>query len=244
MSDLSGCAKCVKYLLFVFNFLFLLAGLALIVIGAIVHVQTSKSGFSESASAAGIFIIIIGSVIFVVSFFGCAGSINNNYCMVITFGVLLLVILLAQIAAVITGFLMKDKLTVHLEDEMTKSQADYNFKKDDVISKSWNETQEALQCCGTTGYKSWIASPVLNATHSVPDSCCKNMTDNCGHGMNSPAGAQFLFETGCTTKVKTLIEVYMVAVGIAAAVVGLLEIVGIVFAFCLGNALRKDYRVV
>jgi hypothetical protein len=70
------------------------------------------------------------------------------------------------------------------------------------------------------------------------------MTDNCGFGRNSPEGAQFLFETGCTTKVKTLIEVYMVAVGIAAAVVGLLEIVGIVFAFCLGNALRKDYRVV
>jgi len=33
-------------------------------------------------------------------------------------------------------------------------------------------------------------------------------------------------------------------VGIAAAAVALLEIMGIVFAFCLAHSLRKDYRVV
>jgi CD63 antigen len=244
MSDLSGCAKCVKYLLFVFNFLFLLAGLALIVIGAIVHVQTSKSGFSDSASAAGIFLIIIGCVVFVVSFFGCAGSINNNYCMVVTFGVLLLVILLAQIAAVITGFMMKDKLTAHLEEKMADSQTSYNYERDNVISKSWNETQEALKCCGTTGYASWNVSSVLNATHSVPDSCCKNFTDHCGDGKNSPQFATELYETGCYTAVKKVLDMYLLAVAIAAAVVGLLEIIGISSAFCLANALRKDYRVV
>jgi len=244
MSELSGCAKCVKYLLFVFNFLFLLAGLALIVVGAIVHVQTSKSGFSESASAAGIFIIIIGSVVFVVSFFGCAGSINNNYCMVVTFGVLLLVILLAQIAAVITGFLMKDKLTTKLAGHMNDTLKGYNNDKNDVITKTWDETQEALKCCGTTGYKSWSVNEMLSQTNSVPDSCCTNYTVGCGVGMNTPAGAQVLFEQGCTTKVETLLEMYLLAVAIAAAVVGLLEILGVVSAFCLANAIRKDYRVV
>jgi CD63 antigen len=244
MSELSGCAKCVKYLLFVFNFLFLIAGLALIVVGAIVHVQTSKSGFSESASGAGIFIIVIGSVVFIVSFFGCAGSINNNYCMIITFGILLLVIFLAQIAAVITGFMMRDKLTMHVEDEMIKTQKEYSYAHDDLTSKTWNETQKTLQCCGTTTYKSWSVSPVLNVTHSVPDSCCKTFADNCGIGKNTPEAAPELFEKGCTTAVKNVLEMYLLAVAIAAAVVGLLEIIGIIAAFCLGNAIRKDYRVV
>jgi len=107
MSDLSGGAKCVKYTLFIFNLLFLLAGLALIIVGAIVQVQTSKSSFGDSVSGAGIFIIIIGSVVFLICFFGCAGAINNNYCMVVTYGILLLLVLLAQIAAVIAGFVFE-----------------------------------------------------------------------------------------------------------------------------------------
>jgi len=48
MSDLSGSAKCVKYTLFVFNLLFLLAGLALIIVGAVVQVQTSKASSGDS----------------------------------------------------------------------------------------------------------------------------------------------------------------------------------------------------
>jgi len=119
MSELSGSAKCVKYTLFVFNLLFLLAGLALIIVGAVVQVQTSRAAtFGGGASGAGIFIIVIGSIVFLVCFFGCAGAINNNYCMVVTFGVLLLVILLAQVAAVITGFVMKDKLTEAIKVQM------------------------------------------------------------------------------------------------------------------------------
>jgi len=243
MSDLSGGAKCVKYILFIFNFLFLLCGLALIVIGAIAYVKTTSSGFSETGAGAGIFIIVIGSVVFLVSFFGCAGAINNNHCMVVTYGILLLIILLAQIAAVVTGFLMKDKLTSLVNDEMTTSQQEYD--KNDAIKKTWNETQANLKCCGTYGYQSWNVSQVLSETNSVPDSCCKNnMTVGCGIGMNTPQHADELFATGCTTAVKTLISNNLVAVAIAAAVVGILEIIGIVFAFCLAHSIRKDYRVV
>jgi len=244
MSDLSGGAKCVKYLLFIFNVLFLLAGLALIIIGAIVQVQTSSSGFSDSASGAGIFLIVIGCIVFLVSFFGCAGAINNNHCMVVTFGILLLVILLAQIAAVITGFLMKDNLTKHLMKEMLDSQKEYDSKPDSIVSRSWNDTQKVFKCCGSYGYQSWNESAVLRQTQSVPDSCCRNITNHCGEGKNDPQYADDLNEKGCYTAIKVIIDTNLVAVGVAAAAVGVLEILGIIFAFCLANALRKDYRVV
>jgi CD63 antigen len=245
MSDLSGGAKCVKYILFVFNFLFLLAGLALIVVGAIVHVQTSKSGFSESATGAGIFIIVIGSIVFLVTFFGCAGSINNNHCMVVTYGILLLVILLAQIAAVITGFMMRDKVTMKVKAEMERTQATYDLKPDSVVGKTWNQTQKDLQCCGTTSYRTWSVNPELNETHSVPDSCCKNFTDFCGYGKNVPGTIpDNLYEKGCFTAIEVILKTYLLAVAVAAAAVGVLEILGIIFAFCLAHSLRKDYRVV
>lgn len=242
MSELSGCAKCVKYLLFIFNLLFLLAGLALIAIGAYAYVQTSSSGLITSGPGAAIFLIVIGCIVFLISFFGCAGAINNNHCMVVTFGVLLLIILLLQIAAVVTGFVLKDKLTMALDKEMSESQVEYD--NDEFIAKTWNDTQAKLKCCGTTGFRTWNVSAKLSDSHSVPDSCCQNMTFGCGYGKNEPQYASELWESGCTTTIKTLLDSNLFLVAIAAAVVAVLEILGIVFAFSLAHSLRKDYRVV
>jgi len=243
MSELSGSAKCVKYTLFVFNLLFLLAGLALIIVGAIVQVQTSKATFGGTASGAGIFIIVIGSVVFLVCFFGCAGAINNNYCMVVTYGVLLLVILLAQVAAVITGFVMKDKFTDFIKDEMQKELINYKIK--DLNAEIWNNTQTTFKCCGTYNFTSWLNNTDMMATNSLPDSCCKNVSENCGYGRYTPDPDENRFNLkGCEPEIVRLLQRYLIAVGAVAAAVGVLEILGIIFAFCLANCLRKDYRVV
>jgi len=219
---------------------FLLAGLALIIVGAVVQVQTSKATFGGTASGAGIFIIVIGSIVFLVCFFGCAGAINNNYCMVVTYGILLLIILLAQVAAVITGFVMKDTFTKAIKDEMLKDLIAY--RPLDLGAATWNNTQTTFQCCGLTNYTDWKKNGALNTTFSVPDSCCTNKTTNCGFG-NYDDKDRF-YKIGCENKIVDVLKHYLIAVGAVAAAVGLLEIIGIVFAFCLANCLRKDYRVV
>jgi CD63 antigen len=247
MADLSGGAKCVKYTLFVFNLLFLLAGLALIIVGAVAQVQANKmSGFGPSANGAAIFLIVIGSLVFIVSFFGCAGAINNNYCMVVTFGVLLLLLLLAQVAAIIAGFVLKDKIKTAIIDQMTDTQKFYG-NDGDIYTETWDNFQKTLQCCGTTNYTSWSNSPKLSETKSVPDSCCKNefAEPRCGFGaLEEHHDHKKLFEMGCNDRVTTVVTGSMIAVGAVAAAVALLEIIGIVFAFCLAHSLRKDYRVV
>jgi CD63 antigen len=243
---LTGGAKCIKYLLFVFNLLFLLCGLALIVVGAIVQVQTKDAAaFNGSASSAGIFLIVVGSLIFIVCFFGCAGAINNNYCMVVTFGVLLLLILLAEVAAVIAGFVLKDKINETLTTEMLKNQQAYNpDDPDDIATQTWNRTQHDLKCCGTTDYMSWNESIKMKETNSVPDSCCKDFFVDCGKGKLTTASEDLFYGEGCHQKLMDYLNTYLVAVGIAAAVVAVIQLIGIIFAFCLANQLRKDYRVV
>lgn len=242
---LTGGAKCIKYLLFVFNLLFLLCGLALIVVGAIVQVQTKDAAFNGSASSAGIFLIVVGSLIFIVCFFGCAGAINNNYCMVVTFGVLLLLILLAEVAAVITGFVLKDKINDTLTAEMLKNQQQYDRNEPDKIAtQTWNKTQHDLKCCGTTGYMSWNASTQMKESNSVPDSCCIEFSVDCGQGKLTPAHKAEFYDAGCHQILMDYLNKYLVAVGIAAAVVAVIQLIGIIFAFCLANQLRKDYRVV
>uniref|UniRef100_K7F500 CD63 molecule n=1 Tax=Pelodiscus sinensis TaxID=13735 RepID=K7F500_PELSI len=81
-----GCMRCVKFLVFFFNFLFWLCGIALIVIGIYVQMELNNTLIMSSASASGapIVIIVVGVVIFFVSFFGCCGAWKESYCMVTT----------------------------------------------------------------------------------------------------------------------------------------------------------------
>ncbi|XP_043939653.1 CD63 antigen [Protopterus annectens] len=122
-----GGAKCVKYLLFFFNFIFWLAGLALIIIGVVVQVKLNKSILITDfeASGAPIVIIAVGVIIFFIAFFGCCGAWKESYCLVTTFAVLLTLIFLVEIAAAIAGYVFKDKVTMYLEKGFEEAMKNY-----------------------------------------------------------------------------------------------------------------------
>lgn len=245
--ELSGGAKCVKYILFLFNMLFLLAGLALIIVGALVLVHGKDVSFSTAASTgpAGIFIIVIGSIVFLVSFFGCAGAINNNYCMVLTYAVLLILLLIAEIAGVITGFVLKDKIKDTVLNEMMKTIVHYdptNATHSDTMV--WNKTQQEFMCCGVYNYTSWEENEPLSRTFSVPDSCCKTYKEGCGLGQLSDPDEKVIYTKGCYDELNDHMKNYLIALGAVAAGVAFIELIGILMACCLASHLRKDYRVV
>ncbi|MCJ8741426.1 hypothetical protein PDJAM_G00070610 [Pangasius djambal] len=81
-----GGVKCVKILLFSFNFVFLLCGLAVIVVGVVVGATLSSLPESEQEASKGssTVIIVVGVLIFFIAFFGCCGAWKENYCMVTT----------------------------------------------------------------------------------------------------------------------------------------------------------------
>uniref|UniRef100_A0AAY5KGN7 Tetraspanin n=1 Tax=Esox lucius TaxID=8010 RepID=A0AAY5KGN7_ESOLU len=79
-----GGMKCVKYLLFFFNFIFWLCGLAMIVVGVLVQVAINNTIVinNVSASSVPIVIIVVGVIVFFIAFFGCCGAWKESYCMV------------------------------------------------------------------------------------------------------------------------------------------------------------------
>uniref|UniRef100_A0A3B5M4Q9 CD63 molecule n=1 Tax=Xiphophorus couchianus TaxID=32473 RepID=A0A3B5M4Q9_9TELE len=81
-----GGMKCVKYVLFCFNFISLFCGLALIVVGVVVQVSMHKTFriMDVNASAGPIILIVVGLLTFFVAFFGCCGAWKENHCMVAT----------------------------------------------------------------------------------------------------------------------------------------------------------------
>jgi CD63 antigen len=112
-----GCGiTTVKHLLFFFNFVFALCGLAMLIAGALTYANIDKSNyFMEEVSekvnftASPIALMVVGSIIFVIAFFGCCGAIRESNCMIITFAVLLLAILIMEIAIRIVVFVRSEE---------------------------------------------------------------------------------------------------------------------------------------
>jgi len=247
MSNMGGGAQCVKYSLFFFNFLFLLGGLALIIVGALAQAKANSNGFGGAhVGAGGIFIIIVGVIVFLVSFFGCAGAINENQCMIVTFGVLLILLLLAEIAGIIIAFYLKDQVEHYIGSAMDEQINEYNPNNPlNTSTKNWDDLQSQLECCGSRGYWSWNASQALSRNQSVPDSCCHTRILSCGYGMLKPdADRTKIFDQGCVTAVTVVFKKALIILGAVAVAVAAVELLGIIFAFCLAHCLRKDYRVV
>ncbi|KAF4077953.1 hypothetical protein AMELA_G00193780 [Ameiurus melas] len=122
-----------------------------------------------------IVIIVVGAVIFLITSIGCCGVWKDNYCMVTTFVVLLLIIIIIEtVILAISVYVWKGKL----EDLPEKMMQDYTSNPD--IQKGLDDIQEELKCCGAVNASDWVF--FKSDKISVPDSCCKNVSPNCGAG--------------------------------------------------------------
>lgn len=74
--------------------------MALVTIGIIALVQAGdlKDAFKENdPTFAAIILIVFGSIVFLISFFGCCGAIKESYCMTMTYATVLLIIFIGQV---------------------------------------------------------------------------------------------------------------------------------------------------
>ncbi|XP_040909565.1 CD63 antigen [Toxotes jaculatrix] len=233
-----GGLKCVKYLLFFFNFIFWLCGLALIVVGIVAQVGLQYPYKIRDASGGPIILIVVGVVIFFIAFFGCCGAWKENYCMVTMFAVLLSLIIIAEIAAAIAGYIFRNKLSAVVQENLTEMISGYNSSTPEFRA-SVDKLQEDLKCCGVNSSADWRNfRPDRN---SVPDSCCVNVTTNCGVGtMTDPTKVH---QQGCHDAVVALLKKNIQWVIVAALVIAFLQIMGIVFACLLMRGIRSGYEV-
>ncbi|CAI5648363.1 CD63 antigen [Oreochromis niloticus] len=236
----AGGMKCVKYLVFFFNFIFWLCGLALIVVGIMVQVSLNKTLkiTDPTASAAPIILIGVGVVIFFISFFGCCGAFKENYCMVTTFAVLLSLIVIVEIAAAIVGYVFRNKLSTIVHDSVTDMISKYKNGTRE-FTEAVDNLQQNLKCCGVNSSSDWKG--FSSEGNSVPDSCCKNVTKGCGKGTMTDTSK--VYQEGCSAALETVLKNNILWVIVAAIVIAILQLLGIVFACCLMKGIRSGYEV-
>ncbi|GFS02506.1 tetraspanin [Elysia marginata] len=209
-----GGMKCVKYLLFLFNLLFVLAGIALIAAGAYVKVKLDQyyDFFGNDYMGPGILLIIVGVFIFFLAFFGCCGAYKENYCLTMTFAVCLGIIFVLEISGGIAGFVLREDIENEVEGVLSDALKNYGKPNHEGVTSAWNKLQNEFDCCGVNNFSDWKA--VL--PDKMPDSCCKDSASD-----DACAGRSYN-NTAPINK----------------------DVVGILFACCLARAIRKEYEVV
>lgn len=188
--ELGGCAKCVKYLLIVFNVIFFLVGIALLAVGIWVIVQPYQLEILEILDNpliknSAYLIIAIGSFIIVVAGLGCCGACMNSKCMLVIYFIIILLIFVAQLVGCALVIAFRSDVDAFVTNQLSSTMSSYMGESaNDTVSTAWNAIQILLECCGTNGYEDWATSPWVNDTspmieiggssyaQTYPATCC------------------------------------------------------------------------
>lgn len=231
-----GGMKCVKFLLFAFNLVFVIAAIALIAVGAYVQVKLVDyyDFFGNQYTGPGILLIVVGVLIFVIAFFGCMGALKENYCLTMTFAVLLGLVFIMMIAGGIAAYVLRNEIEGEVKKILVEAEDNYN--KNDGVTKTWDKLQREFECCGVNSSAEWPALPQMNGTY--PKSCCK---DEATCTLDKPGDMKTM---NCEEAFVSWMEDKVAIIGGVGIGLAFVMVVGVLFACCLARAIRKEYEVV
>ena len=181
--------------MFFFNFLFWLSGLLLVGVGVYAALDKWSSGEAFKLQTIfdvmfniGFLLMIIGGIIFIVSFAGCIGALRENMFLLKFYSLCLLIFFLAEMTLLALSFIYPNKLTEFLDDELSEKliqsyRDDLDFQNlidlvqvhlEIIIYHSIYyiiHFQHDFECCGigTDGYKEWSKNEYFNCTRNPAD---------------------------------------------------------------------------
>jgi len=234
-------SSCVKYTMFLFNFLFWMCGLLLVAVGVYATLDKWSNGevfnlktIYDVMFNLGFLLIIIGGIVCIVSFAGCIGSLRENMCFLKFYSFCLLIFFLAEMVIMALAFIYPYKLTEFLENELSEKLI-ASYRDDLDFQNLIDLVQQDFQCCGISseGYRDWSKNEYFNCTSKdqnpsvercgVPYSCChKNPEDSlvnfmCGFQVQELTEIQEVEQrinrNGCIPTIQSIIERNLYPVG-------------------------------
>ncbi|XP_035532662.1 tetraspanin-33 [Morone saxatilis] len=257
--DYTFVSPVVKYLLFIFNLIFWIISLVMVSIGVYArmmkHAEAALACLSVDPA---VMLMVVGVLMFIITFCGCVGSLRENICLLQTFCICLTVIFLLQLAAGILGFIFSDKARTKVTEMI--SDAIIHYREDIDLQNLIDFGQKEFGCCGGVTYTDWSQNMYFNCKEdnpsrercSVPFSCCIPTKDKevintmCGQGMQDleyiKAG-EYIHTNGCIDKLVNWIHSNMFLLGGVALGLAIPQLVGILLSQILINQIKDQIEL-
>lgn len=234
-----GCGnKCVKYLVFLFNFLVFVIGIAVLALSLSIRFSNDVQKYFQNLLIKGgstvslehmyipLYVLAaIGSLLILTGFLGCCGAWCENTCLLAIFFSIILILFVAELACGIALLVNKDKI----KDEVFKGigEAFKKYGSDKEVRDSIDSMQQQLQCCGCTNYTVDYGSEA-----KAPDSCFPD-----------PKVRKDIYAKGCCQKVWDDGMSQIGVVGGVAIGILVIELLAMIFSCILCQAFRRgDYQ--
>ncbi|XP_029472502.1 tetraspanin-33 isoform X2 [Rhinatrema bivittatum] len=232
--EFSFVSPVVKYLLFFFNMLFWVISMVMIAIGVYARlVKHAEAAVACLAVDPAILLIVVGVLMFLITFCGCIGSLRENIC-------------LLQTARGKVSEIINNAIVHYRNDLDLQNLIDFG--------------QKEFSCCGGISYKDWSQNMYFNCTAdnlsrercAVPYSCCQHSDEEtvintmCGQGMqalNYLEAGEFIYTNGCIDKLVNWLHSNLFLLGGIALGLAIPQLVGILLSQILINQIKDQVKL-
>ncbi|XP_010587492.1 tetraspanin-15 isoform X3 [Loxodonta africana] len=213
-----------KFSLIIYSTVFWLIGALVLSVGIYAEVERQKYKTLESAFLApAIILILLGVVMFIVSFIGVLASLRDNLCLLQSFMYILGICLIMELIGGVVALIFRNQTIDFLNDNIRRGIENYY---DDLDFKNIMDfVQKQFKCCGGEDYRDWSKNQYHDCNApgplacGVPYTCCfRNTTEvvntMCGYKTINEEFLGVLLTLLYITRVEDAIEEYSVTDGL------------------------------
>ncbi|CAJ0921498.1 unnamed protein product, partial [Mesorhabditis belari] len=194
-------SACLKWISFMFNFLFVWVGVSLLALGIYLHVKDPRPivEWIDIVLNPAIFIALLGFLVGFISLLGALGALRDNISLLKIFAICVFFCYICIVVLTFGTFVLfftdtSDGVSAH--SIMMQSVKKYHSNRN--LADFVDYVQEQMECCGVSsisaGYRDWALSPQFNCTPSnpypekcgVPFSCCRKSVISEAAGSTNP----------------------------------------------------------
>ncbi|XP_054657366.1 tetraspanin-8 [Grus americana] len=229
---MAGVSSCMKYSMFIFNFLFWVCGS--IILGVSIWIRVSKGAQQEleidSSLFAGVDLLIaVGSVIMVLGFLGCCGAIKESRCMLLLFFIGLLLILILQVTGGILGAVYRSQIETSLNKTLLASVGSLQSSTEEskAFQENFQKFERTNKCCGLLhGPEDW-------GKNFASNKICECESQDSSTDICTVFQGRYIYKTPCgDVIIKYLKDHLLIIMGIAFGL-AVIEILGLGFSMSL-----------
>ena len=254
--------SCCYYLMYVFTFLFLLCGCAVLGVGLFLrfnidartifdalkgyYASSEKPTYEEHAEIANAVgsqfyfyfcyaLMLIGGLVMLVGFVGCCGTIYESSCILCFFSFLLMLLLTAQFGASVLGYWQLTQPDDHnVVQSWVETDMKYLVDNYDQYAQAVDTIQQRLKCCGANSFNDYNDTPPSSCTDSY-----NGESNSVGMSAGMISGVRY-YDEGCSRAFMDFLKERVLAGLVVIFCVAVFEFIGILFACCLCCGIRSQ----